>query len=651
MKKAMVGMVVVLGILAGLYWSIQAHQAPNSDTAPVIASSVGTTAKTAADQPDSAATTPAGVSQPAVITKTVETPGTSTLEPGEIADPAKYASLSGRTITEAGEPVPGAEVILVCYGIPENEFPGNRIEYEKKALQRNHQFKTVSDAEGRFIINRIRFSGYATVYAQAQETLFGRSVVEFKEGMHCTKDIAMQDGGHIVRGRILTASGVPVDDASVRLADSHSSLCQTNTYGNFEVVCLLGGALNVYSPKYGVSTFTYLKKEKDKFHELRMPGMASLCGRITQSDGSPAVGFKVELYGHVICDAFSTIGYMVSVVTDLNGQYKISDINVGQKMEATITDTKGKHRIKKSLGHLPPNQVTTWDAQLSKPIVVRGTVRGMYNHQPLAMPGLFHILVVKDGQTLVIEGGTSNAFSEGIYEITVPGGSGRYRIIPIYSTITLYSCDYFESHGREVYLTEGTDQTVDLELPEPVTVKVLVVDENGNPVKGAKAGLLGSMTGDIGLTDELGRLTYTGFVPNTMGNSEGGSIEITCSGYFTEKSRSFSGSPGQILPEETIMLYPAGEAVGRLVSRDGEPMANGKCWVKITYGDSKQQSFMAVIDSKGQFRLKIPATLLDLEGSFISPHSFSRTGLRCPAGQTLDLGDIPLENIDRTSEE
>ena len=648
MKKIIVGAVVVLGILAGLYWTMQAHQTPTDHPSQKIVSTVQAPEKTTSEQPDSSSTTSIAVSQPAATEKTVETPVTTTLEPGEIADPTKYATLSGRTLTELGEPVAGAEVKLACYGIPRSELLYEDIDQLKRAMKRNHLFQAVSDTEGRFFIKNIRFSGHALVMAQARGTLLGSASAELQDSSHQENmDIVLKEGAHIVRGRLLTSAGVPVDDATVTPVEYPKTLCHTDARGNFEIVCLVRSTLNVYSPQYGLATFNEFWDVEDQFHELRMPGMASLSGRVTQSDGSPAAGVKIKLAGSAPLGESSVLDQTFTAVTDLNGQYKIREINASQKMVATIKDTAGQCRVRKSFGYLPPNQMTTWDAQFSKPIVVRGTVRGMQNHQPLALPGLFEITVVKDGQALATEGGAPNAFPKGIYEITVPAGSGRYLIVPTY---TPFYYSGFESYGREVNLVEGTEPIVDLELPEPITVMVRIVDENGNPLKGAtvKRTDFGS---DLGTTDEGGRLKFSCFAPNTMGNIAGGSIEIACQGYFTEQRYAFSGSPGQILPEETIVLHPAGEVTGRPILIDGEPMPNGKLWVRFTYGNGMQQSLAISTDSKGQFRLAIPATSLDLVGSLVPPnplHSFSRTGLQCLVGQTLNLGDIQLENIDRS---
>ena len=649
MKKLIAGGVIVLGILAGLYWSVQAHQAPDTDTSQESASRVQAAVKTPMDQPDPSLTTPTAVSQPAATAKTVETPVTTTLEPGEIADPTKYASLSGRTLTELGEPVAGAEVKLVCYGVPKSELLYGDIDQRKRAMKRNHLFQAVSDIEGRFLIKNIRFSGYTLVMAQAQGLLLGTVSVELQDSMHQENlDIVLEEGSHIVRGRILAATGSPVDDATVISVDGPKTVCHTDVRGNFEIVCLLRSSLNVYSPRYGLATFNEFWEVEKKFHELRMPGMASLSGCVTQSDGGPAVGVKIKLAGTAPLGESSVLDQTFTAVTDLNGQYEIREINASQKMVATITDTGGQCRVRKSFGYLPPNQMTRWDAQFSKPIVVRGTVRGKQNHQPLALPGLFEVTVVKDGQALVTEGGAPNAFPKGIYEITVPGGSGRYLIVPTYSPFVFFG---FESYGREVNLTEGTDQTVDLELPDPITISIRVVDESGNPIKGAKIKQLNIMERDHGVTDDMGCFSYTGFIPNTMGTIEGGRMEISSPGYFAEESRHYTGTPGQVFPEETIVLYPEGEVTGRLILVDGTPLANGKLTTSANYGNGIHQVLDMVTDSRGQFRLKIPATSLDLEGSLIpsnSPNSFSRTGLQCPAGQTLNLGDIQLENIDRS---
>ena len=650
MKKLIAGGVVVLGILAGLYWSVQAHQAPDTDTSQESASRVQAAVKTPMDQPDPSLTTPTAVSQPAATAKTVETPVTTTLEPGEIADPTKYATLSGRTLTELGEPVAGAEVTLMCYGIPMNELLYEDIDQLKRAMKRNHLFQAVSDTEGRFLIKNIRFSGHAVIMAQARGSLSGSINVEIQEGMaRQDLDIVMSDGMHTVHGRILTSTGSPVDDATIMPVLVSLSLSHTDARGVFSCVCSAGIPLNVYSARYGLATFNNLTNDENSYLELRMPGMASLSGRVTQSNGSPAVGIKVKLRGSVPFSGNTIFDQTYSVETDPNGHYEIHEINVGQKMDAFMTDTGGECRVRKSFGYLPPNQMTTWDAQFSKPIVVRGTVRGKQNHQPLALPGLFEVTVVKDGLEVGTAGGCPDSFPKGIYEITVPGGSGRYLIVPTY---TPFSFSGFESYGREVNLVEGTEPTVDLELPEPIIVMVRVIDEDGNPIKGAKAITLGGSRRESGLTDDKGCLSLTCFAPNTMELIEGGKIEVFCAGYFTEKSRKFSGSPGQVLPEETIVLHPAGELTGRPILLDGEPMANGKLWVKFTYGNGTQQSLALATDSRGQFRLKIPATSLDLVGSLVPPnplHSFSRTGLQCPAGQVLDLGDIQLENIDRST--
>jgi len=334
-----------------------------------------------------------------------------------------------------------------------------------------------------------------------------------------------------------------------------------------------------------------------------------------------------------------------SVKADRNGQYEISGVDVQQLFIANAYDANKELRIQKVLGYLPANQVTTWDIHMWKPIIVRGAVRGMRSQQAITTPRILRISVVQDGKGVASVGGRPGTIPNGVYELPVPSGPGRFLVVPTYQP---YSFHGFESYGREVTLSEGAVQTVDLELPDPFEMSIRVVDDNGAPIKDAHVGQEGGgVSGQIGSTDAAGRFAFNGFMPEMENVSTSESwFEVSAPGRFSGESAHHLGAPGQVFPEETIVLYPAGEAAGKLSAANGDVVANQKIAVKATYGTIVDRTLEIVTDSKGAFRMKIPATSLTLDAA-PNPsrplESFRIAGIQCAPGQTVDLGDVSFE--------
>ena len=647
-----IGIATALAVVAGLaYWSARQNIASEAN---VAASSVH--AVTAAVvTPNEPAKVPEAPAKPAAASGASEAPKAQPLEMGEIADPDKYCAVSGRTVSEAGEPIAGAEVTLACFATPLHVYRNGAVESFKWAMDRNHQYHAVSDADGRFSIKGIQYLGYVQTTAQVKGLWLGGKNFELTEGAQKTDlDIVLQTFVQTVHGRVLSMSGAPVADAAIVPLDSPWSLSYTDTHGEFSLLCEKNGStLQVYSPRCGLATFRDLREKLGTFLELRFSGTATLRGRVTLPGGTPAAGANIQLRGSADMGGGGTQSDILndSVAADANGLYDVSGIDIGLTYEADVYDTEKKLRMHKTLGYLPANQVTTWDIHIPAPMVVRGTVRGSQSHLPITTPRTLLVTVVQAGEEIASEGGCPGTIPNGVYGITVPGEPGRYLVVPTYLS---YSFKGFESYGREVTLAEGAVQTVDLELPDPFEMSVRVVDEQGAPAKGITVGQRGAgVSGAIGKTDDDGRFRFCGFMP-VMSTSTGVAplsklwLELLGPGRFAEESEHRSGSPGQVFPEETITLYPAGEATGCVLAEDGTPVVNQKLVISAEYGDVRR-TLEAPTDSKGRFRLKVPATTLTLDAASNPsglPGSIHIAGLQCVAGQTLDLGNLVLVTSD-----
>jgi RNA polymerase sigma factor (sigma-70 family) len=370
-------------------------------------------------------------------------------EPGTIEDPADYCSISGFVMDEEGNGLPGAEIIVLATGYASEQPLFDRTA-RATLTNRNHLFAATTGREGEYEVTGIKFSGVARVSAHAEGYVAGSgSRVTLlvpgvaKEGV----DFILSEGVTL-RGSVLTSDRAPVTDAVVEVlgyATRGSSggvrhFTNTDADGRFslgfpgEGVC----TLQVASDAHGQRIFAQVPIS-DKEVELIMEqeGTATLAGRITWSDGTPAQDLIVSVRGQwSVRTEGGTAGGPASeyrALVDAEGYYEIAEIDSGSiTYAATVlsppTDPAALHTFlspQTDLGTFEPGETRVWDYVVQECMTVKGHVYGEYTRRPLMDVRVCWL----KGQP-PIEGRDVGVGSDGSYEARLLAGPGTYFIYP-----------------------------------------------------------------------------------------------------------------------------------------------------------------------------------------------------------------------------
>ena len=170
-----------------------------------------------------------------------------------------------------------------------------------------------------------------------------------------------------------------------------------------------------------------------------------------------------------------------------------------------------------------------------------------------------------------------------------------------------------------------------------------VVDPKGHPVQGAAAVQLQQRDPSGGAnTQTLHGIesSMEGYVPiDMLGSGVSSQVTFEKSGYLDASSSEATGKPGELLPEETVILYPATTLIARLVNGDGTPAGPAEVLCRTRYGNGEEQIHKTAVDGDGWFSLDrcLPATRVDLD-VYLSPEisSDSNTALASLLGTVPD---------------
>jgi protocatechuate 3,4-dioxygenase beta subunit len=411
---------------------------------------------------------------------------------------------------------------------------------------------------------------------------------------------------------------------------------------------------------HGKRTFTNVPVEEDGFAELRYPAGAVVQGLITWHDGTSATGCVVLLTGLRRQESYNEFGEVIGggmgsgetyeSSTDSDGTYRIANVDPGQTYMVDLEDAEGM-RIARSLalGNVEAGQEVTWDYVISEPIVVRGTVSGAGSGEPMADIAVTCLKVEDVNEEPVFVASTVSG-SDGTYELRIFSEAGPYTIWPSHGGPGIRFAGQQDSeHNRTVELRSGQDNTLDLKLPEPWSRSFRVVDEEGNPVEGARISVEEHTENGVsgrsypGVTGPDGRIQVAGLTPD---------VEIRCAfsanGYVTENSTPIVGQPGESFPEETIVLHrPSGIACS-VVDADGRPLSNAMVILTVHYGDQAQRQIFSRTDGAGYLEVdgEVPATTVVVEATAPGRDGerarYVGEPVECLVGHITDLGSITL---------
>ncbi len=562
------------------------------------------------------------------------------LERGEIADPAQNCSISGSVLDEEGNPIPNAQITVNARGFqgPE-EVQEDPDGYWKSGYQRNHHFFATSGRNGQYEVTGISFSGWRnTVGAFAPGFAPGGSVVALEPGSALEDVDITLPKGFTFKGRIVTVDGMPVPNAIVdtlgfatenmAMAGSTGVISYTDANGLFQrgYTEPVQAVFFVKTPTGEEFTFHDVPIGEDEVIELRLPALATIKGQITRSDGTPAEGVVVSLRESVVVKSYGERGggmgsFDRPYTTTTVGTQGDFEIRCGPGESYSIA-LKTADRMPlapaEELAPIAPGETKEWNYVIQDAMTVRGHVYAKRSGRPLK-----NILVscLQDGEPVLPQDIRVN--DDGSYELRIRGVKGTCLIFPKFMAKGSHPPGASpQDYGMQIELVPGEEKELDLTFLEPVTMSVQVVDPDNNPVEYAQIQCMYRLSGPMGgggggypvgeRTDKDGRFSWSGFAPG-MENQ----IMVAKHGFIENRTEPIIGEPGQVLPEETIVLYESSGIEGIALDADGDPLANTALMVTVYYDEEKSNFVFPPpsTDENGKFVIDngVPATIVTLE--------------------------------------
>lgn len=649
-KKAVMAVAATVLCLGGAYWGFvrqpnfdadqgenwrrvakeeSGRATPNPDLDSRTSSSAVDTAKTS--ELSSTAETVAEV-KPANELDNLEISGDTspsaaivmTFETGKIKDPAQYVSISGSVVDTHGSGVPNASVLVFALG--DNTAPGDMTGFLAARQSPAHQFSAVTDATGRFLVEGIMFEGAAMVSASADGyAMEGRRQVHvpIRAGDKVANVRITLEQGKGLYGKLLAPDGKPVADGVVNLvafkstsdsSNGNMGTINTDTNGRFHFAFPREGLayLVTSSLKFGGASFDDVPVGTDDIIELQMPKAARLTGAISRADGGPAEDVLVLLIGKANdgtgrrrVDASS----IYAGKTDSSGRYAIEAIDTNQAYTVSVArQDRTPLSQPEPLPELAPGESQTWNYTIQDIITVRGHVVGETTGLPLRN---VKVAALKDGKP--VQNGDTPVDMNGAYEMKLTSGPGNYTIFPRLWRIDAEETGY--DWGKQIVLEPAQEATVDLTFIDTATISIRVVDTSGQPIRGMVLGIKEAdhTWAPVATTPDDGRFTYGGVMPGIESN-----FVVFDSGNRVGSTTPVIAEPGQVFPEETVVVYGNAGIEGTALGPDGQPLANGVINLRVFYALTRQLERSINTDSSGHFLIEsgLPATavILAMEG-------------------------------------
>lgn len=686
-KQVVLTGIAILLVTGGTYLAIRPHvttpgpvstetlpaaTAPGNTSIPVSATAISTPAE------------PTHLAGTAIFP--LASPQKIEIEPIEISNPSDYITLMGSVVDSAGYPVPGAEVSVAALGLPKPPSDANadllyahRTAYEKYLGNRSHYWYGHTGENGAFTIAGVRFSGSTLITARAPGYRAAMKHLALDDSNVSRENIVLRlEAGVTIRGVLLSFAGLPVNDGVLKLvgfvdesgkmSDSIGLTALTNDRGQFEMAIDGPGvaSLSARSESCGQNSFANVFANPERELVLRYPPVASVFGRVTDSDGAAVSGVEVRLDGtletrHPSAGGSSPSnrarGETFKATTDLNGGYQIARVDSGQQYTSGVYGTDGTILTQgPEIEALTPGRDYRLNFTVTTPAIVRGTVRGRSSGKPI--PGIPLIAIQSENlrQTSGISGLTSYATAlsgpDGTYEISITGTSRTYTLMPTndLSPYNLAGADV-PPNAVTVNVRPGDIVSCDLQADEPGTRAFLLLDGSGKPVADAHLHLsLDPHESGFGYsldakTGADGRVVVSSIPPDHLSV-----ISFRRDGFYPAQSEPLAVTRDETPTEEVIVTYQLARILLVVLDPAGEPLANQTMEMEAVFDLDNVLTAVLRTDANGVVSVdtELPATRLAV--TFYQDVNRDGTSTRVSTGPVdfelspgqNDLGEIVL---------
>jgi RNA polymerase sigma-70 factor (ECF subfamily) len=631
---------------------------------------------------------PAG---PVVLAPVAPPAARRSIQDGEVKAPEpipaptapRSASLAGTLWDEGEAPVASADVYLALTPPGEEDLLVSLGSYFRADyFRRSRVLRARTDPEGRYRFEGIREFGDARLAAFKEghgdpRTAGSRHLqgVKLEEGAELTGIDLVLPEGKTLAGRLLGPDGSPVSDAVISVPTAWSpkdhifwpaGLGLSDEDGRFRLGFEARAAachLRVSSERCGQHFFVEVPVADEEV-ELTLDRPARVEGTITWADGAAATGLTVRVNGrlpeppipvermglrsHVVHDG--RVGEDGAYIIDglhprLDHDIFVIDVSLGEP--AALKDPltpRLRHTFR-----LEPGEVKTWDHVVQRPITIRGRIRTEATGAPVREA---QVAVLKDGKRLTVTSDWADA--EGFFELRLTTGAGEYRLHaepPVGFPSADDAGDLIdERFGRTLHVSNGREAEVDLTIFEPVVLPLRVLDPAGKPPRSVHGQLHVTfpngrkMTHETPLSlDDTGRTRISLYYPVAELRYEASSER---GGPTAETSR-HAGSPGSVLPEETIVLPRTCGLTAVVRDASGKPRSESWIRLRVAHEDGSRQDLTSRTDGEGRLneagRVKAAAFVVEIR-SADSRVLWSSRWLDGSSGQAIDLGDIILDD-------
>jgi hypothetical protein len=325
--------------------------------------------------------------------------------------------------------------------------------------------------------------------------------------------------------------------------------------------------------------------------------------------------------------------------TDAKGSFEFTGVQSGVELRICAA-REGRGESELAIKPLVPGERRLQNLVVQTPALLKGLVTGSETGNPVV--GV-RVLVERDGET--VAGVKTEA--DGAFKVQL-NQPGQYFACPIYppSGIT----EEYRLYGKTFRIEAGGEAELNLQMPDAVTMCGRAVDPEGQIVKDVECGIcwVAEGGGTLGYDGQVsgvdGHFKWTAFPPGREGW-----FSVSKEGYVDSESSKRVGRPGEVLPEEDVVLYPVARLMGRLLGPDGEPLQDAtNVRLAVQHPTCSRPPVWVTLGKGATFSLtkEVPAGSIELSFSTVAGEGAKEAmewhagPVDCRAGELLDLGEL-----------